>query len=45
MEKDMNDVNLQIEMVEIRMNGEEQPMCTTIRTNILVHIATSIFWA
>ena len=30
MEKDMNDVKLQIEMVEIRMNGEEESICTTI---------------
>ena len=39
LEKDMNDLNLQIDRVEIRMNGEEKLMWTNIETDILIHVA------
>ena len=41
MEKDMKDVDLQIEMVKNRMNGKEKFMQIITRTNILVHVAES----
>lgn len=38
MKKDMKDLDLQIEIVEIEMNREEESMRMTIETDILVHI-------
>ena len=43
----MKDLDLQIEMAEITMNGEEKSVWTTIGTDILVHVAveqTLIFY-
>ena len=34
--------DLQIEMVEVRMNGEEKSMWTTVEIYILVHVVNVI---